>query len=74
MKTNRSCRDNYRISENPDIYVDATGVKNDRDVVALFTKFHNERASYYFPRFEEDQNIFEGLKVYWKEPKDEDEV
>ncbi|TKA25307.1 hypothetical protein B0A50_06211 [Salinomyces thailandicus] len=34
--------------------------------------FVRARASYHFPVFEEEPNIFEGLAIYWKEPEDDE--
>jgi len=39
---------------------------------ALIKKFDKERASYYLPQFDEDLGIFEGLRVCWKEPVDDE--
>nr|POF22075.1 hypothetical protein CFP56_36162 [Quercus suber] len=39
------------------------------DVVGMFQQ---ARRKLNFPTFEEDPTIFEGLKMYWKEPTDED--
>ncbi|KAK5170602.1 uncharacterized protein LTR77_005191 [Saxophila tyrrhenica] len=39
----------------------------------LAEKFTAARASYYFPKFEEEENIFLGLQVYWKEPVEEED-
>ena len=38
-----------------------------------YSKFQNAYRSLYFPRFEEDPNIFEGLMLHCKLSEDEDE-
>ena len=44
-----------------------------RDALLLKDKFETERLFHSFPRFDEDPKVFEGLKIYWKEPKDSEE-
>ncbi len=43
------------------------------NIPTLLATFNDCRGSYYLPRFQEDPSVFEGLKVYWKEPMDDDE-
>ena len=44
--------------------------KNEYEVAKRFLQSHR---SCYMPRFDEDPNIFEGMTVYWYEPKDDDD-
>lgn len=46
-------------------------VDNLKQVLTLYKRFDSEYSTYYFPRFEEDPNIFEGLRIAWMIPKDE---
>jgi hypothetical protein len=39
---------------------------------ALYEKFDAEYSSYYFPSFEEDPNVFEGLRICWRNEGEND--
>lgn len=49
--------------------VGASGTTTDelKKMHALYEKFVAKHTSYYFPRFEEDPNVFEGLNISWKD-------
>jgi hypothetical protein len=44
-----------------------------RDMLALYEQFNAGYSSYYFPTFEEDPNVFEGLRISWKGSIDEND-
>lgn len=39
----------------------------------LYDQFNNDFSYYHFPTFEEDPNIFQGLRISWRNLEDEDE-
>ena len=47
--------------------------QQDLEEAKLVKKFHKDFRARRFPRFEEDPNVFEGLMIYSKEPRDEGE-
>ena len=48
--------------------------KADRGSLELrYKEFQKKYESRYFPRFEEDSNVFEGLMIHWKEPGAEED-
>ena len=48
-------------------------LRRDEEQYELVEDFQKRHRSVYFPRFEEDPNIFEGLMFHWREVGDEDE-
>lgn len=53
---------------------EASGVSGDelQKMRSLYEKFNADHSSYYFPSFEEDPNIFEGLRICWREECEDD--
>lgn len=43
------------------------------EVVRLAKEFHDGHEMLKFPSFEDDPNVLDGIAIYWKEEKDEDE-
>jgi hypothetical protein len=54
----------------PDMGAKDTSIDDQRVMRALYGQFDANYPSYYFPPFEEDPNVFEGLRVSWKESID----
>ena len=48
-------------------------IENVRDELPLLEKFNDNHTHYKFPRFDEDPNVFEGLLIYWKDPREQDD-
>ena len=57
----------------PNMGAKDTSIDEHRDMRALYDRFNATYSSYYFPTFEEDPNIFEGLRVSWKELIDQND-
>jgi hypothetical protein len=39
---------------------------------SLYEQFDADYSYYYFPTFEEDPNVFEGLRISWKKESEND--
>lgn len=49
-------------------------MRSKTDLQDWVKQFLNDHGSQYFPRFEEDPNVFNGLMIYWRQPSDEDDA
>ena len=55
----------------PGMDASKTSAGDYRDMRALYEQFNAGYSSYDFPTFEEDPNVFQGLRISWKESTDE---
>ena len=51
----------------------ANQLENDEQEDELMTRFVEGRRWFQFPRFDEDPLVLEGLKIYFKQPEDDED-
>lgn len=49
-----------------------TSAEELKEMHALYEKFDVDYPSYYFPTFDEDPNVFDGLRICWREQHEND--